>query len=235
MTFCHFQTWICTTDFNVPCLSLLILTTKVGTNTLDREESQRHCLNSGMGQPDTAAQGSHVRRGAVPCWGSLSHQTLLTMRGFGTGTCLIPGRVHPHSSMLTDQLLLYVWVPPGRASSSPWTMVTVRLQTPGSVWPCCCLGWANRARASPGPGRPRNQNCGLTASHLQSPLLEAHSGKEPDSSVFQISSSEPPDPCGSQQPTPSDFPCWPCPEDHHQGTMVCPGLKTRMTWLSPQR
>ena len=133
VTFCHFQTWICTADFNVPCLSLLILTTKVGTNTLDREKSQRHCLNSGMGQPNTAAQGSHVRRGAVPCLGSLSHQILLTMRGSGTGTCLIPGQVHPHSSMLTDQLLPYVWGPPGRAPSlSPWTMVTVRLQTPGS-------------------------------------------------------------------------------------------------------
>lgn len=142
----------------------------------------------------------------------------------------IPG-MGPHSSMLTDQLLPYVWVPPGRAPSlSPWTMVTVRLQTPGSE-----SGWANRARASPGPGKPGNQNCGLTASHLQSPLLEAHPGKKPDSSVFQISSPEPPGPCGSQQPTPSDFPCWPCPGDHHQGTMACPGHKTRMTWLSPQR
>lgn len=128
--FCHFQTWICTSDFNILCLSLLILT--MGTNTLDREESQRHCLNSAMRQPDTTAQGSHVRRGGVPCWGSLSHQTLLTTRGFGTGTCPIPGRAPPHSSMLTDQLLPYVWVPPGRAPSlSPWTMVTVRLQTLG--------------------------------------------------------------------------------------------------------
>lgn len=70
-----------------------------------------------------------------------------------------------------------------------------------------------------------------------SPLAETHPVRK-RARLICCSRSQPQSLLGprenSQQPTPSDFPCWPYPGDHHQGTKACSSARL-VTLLSPKK
>lgn len=141
----------------------------------------------------------------------------------------------PHSFVPTEQLLPYASVPPGRVPSlCTSAMVTVRPRDQGLAMMPSWPGQEGKNTTRAREAWKEESWAWNQAPEKPAVSSSSHPGKEPDSSVLQISVPELPGPTRLTSAHPSDFPSWPNRGDRNKGTMACPGNQTPMTWLSHQ-